>query len=142
MSKTRYVYRHGKRIAVETYIPPASQRQRRRRPFKVNWFKFPAWWIEVLHNAGAGARLLAPIVLAEAFKREYIKGDIVLSAVVTKMPRTTRKRAVEELVKLGLITVERNGNQALTVTSIQRAAPRKRMGSVPKTERCVPKTDG
>ena len=143
MSKTRYVYRHSKRILVETYTPPGPKHRRKHKPFKVNWFKFPAWWIEVLHNAGAGARLLALIVLAEAFTREYIKGDIVLSAAVTKMPRTTRKRAVEELVKLGLITVERNGNQALMVTSIQRAAPRKRMdGSVPRTERCVPKTDG
>jgi hypothetical protein len=141
MGKTRYVYKHGKRIAIEAYTPPGKH-QRKRKPFKVSWFKFPAWWIEVLHKAGAGGRLLAPIILAEAFKRDYIKGDIVLSSEVTKMPRTTRKRAVEELVKLGLITVERNGNRALTVTAIQQVAPRKQMGSVPKTDGCVPKTDG
>jgi hypothetical protein len=142
MGRTRYVYRHGKRIAVETYTPPGEKHRRTRKPFKVNWFKFPAWWVEVLHKAGAGARLLAPIILAEAFKREYIKGDIVLSSEVTRMPRTTRKRAAEELVKLGLITVERNGNRALTVTAVRRVAPQKRMGSVPQTERRVPQTDG
>ena len=74
MSKTRYVYRHSKRILVETYTPPGPKHRRKHKPFKVNWFKFPAWWIEVLHNAGAGARLLALIVLAEAFTREYLPG--------------------------------------------------------------------
>jgi hypothetical protein len=126
MGKIRYVHRHGKRIAVETYYPPgaAPARARKRKPFKVKWFKFPAWWIEVLHNAGAGARLLAPIILAEAFRRKYIGGDIVLSSEVTKMPPTTRKRAAKELVELGLITVEQNGNRAPTVVAVHFSRPK------------------
>jgi hypothetical protein len=120
MGKTQYAYTPalGRRVAVKSATPPRQLRKRERKLFKVEWFKHPAWWIEVLRNASAGAHLLASIVLAEAFRRKYIKGDIVLSSEMTKMPPTTRKRAAKELVELGLITVEQNGNRAPTVTSI------------------------
>ena len=120
MGKTQYAYSPalGRRVAVKSATPPKQLQKRERKPFKVKWFKHPAWWIEVLREASAGAHLLASIVLAEAFRRKYIKGDIVLSSEMTKMPPTTRKRAAKELVELGLITVEQNGNRAPTVTSI------------------------
>ena len=93
MGKTQYVYSPalGKRIAVESDTTQVAARKRKRKPFKVEWFKYPTWWIEALRKASAGAHLLAPIILAEAFKREYIGGDIVLSSELTKMPPTTRK---------------------------------------------------
>jgi hypothetical protein len=118
MGKPRYAYSPalGRRVAVKSATPP--EQPRKCKPFKVKWFKHPAWWIEVLRDASAGAHLLASIVLAEAFRRKYIKGDIVLSSEMTKMPPTTRKRAAKELVELGLITVEQNGNRAPTVTAI------------------------
>jgi hypothetical protein len=126
MGKIRYAYSPslGKRIAVEEYVPPnqrqAPARDKKRKPFEVEWFKYPACWIEVLRNASAGAHLLASIVLAENFRQEQIGGDIVLSAVVTKMSQTTRRRAVRELVELGLISVKQVGNGAPTVTAIYR----------------------
>jgi hypothetical protein len=128
MGKTRYAYSPalGRHVKVETKQPPP--RKRKRKPFKVSWFKFPAWWIEVLHKAGAGARLLAPIILAEAFKRAYIKGDIVLSSEVTKMPPTTRRRAIRDLVRLGLIAVEQNGNGAPIVVAIHHNKPGAEIG--------------
>jgi hypothetical protein len=118
MGKTRYVYAHGKRILVETAAPKSHMRAKRRKPFKVQWFRYPTWWIEVLRKAHGPARLLAPIILAEAFKREYIGGDIVLSSELTNMPPTTRKRAAKELVELGLIALEQNGNRAPIVTTV------------------------
>ena len=60
------------------------------------------------------------IVLEEAFKREHMRGDIVLSSEVTRMPQTTRRRAAKELVKLGLITIEQIGNGAPVVTGINK----------------------
>ena len=87
----------------------------------------------MLHNAGAGARLLALIILAEAFKREYMGGDIVLSAEVTKMPPTTRRRAAKEMVELGLITVEQAGNnRAPIVTTVHFNDPNRVRNRRPK----------
>ena len=93
MGKTRYIYRHGKRILVETLTPTAAPaRGKKRKPFKVAWFKFPGWWVSALRNASASAHQLALIILAEAFKREHVEGDIVLSAEVTKHPATSGER--------------------------------------------------
>jgi hypothetical protein len=118
-TKTRYVYRHGKRIEVEELVLPNQQRTRaKRKPFKVAWFKFPGWWVKALRGASASAHQLALIVLAEAFKQEHMKGDIVLSAKVTEMAHSTRQRAAKELVELGLITIEQNGRNANTVSAI------------------------
>jgi hypothetical protein len=121
MGKTQYAYSPalGRRVKIGI-VKSKKPRKRKRKPFKVNWFKFPTWWIEVLHHAGTGARLLAPIILAEAFKREHIGGNIVLSSEVTKMPQTTRRRAARELVKLGLITIAQIGNGAPIVTGVNK----------------------
>jgi hypothetical protein len=56
--------------------------------------------------------------LKEAFRREYVGGEIVLSTEVTGLSRKVRCRAVKKLVKLGLIEIEQNGNQATRVISI------------------------
>jgi hypothetical protein len=47
-----------------------------------------------------------------------VGGEVVLSAEVTKMFASTRKRAVKELVRLKLIKVSQHGNQAARVVSI------------------------
>lgn len=120
----RYVVRHGRRIAVETMPTPGAPSGRRKRkqqpkPFKARWIKVPRWWLEVLQDASASAHQLALIVLAEAFKRQYIRGEVVLSSEVTKMPHSTRRRAAKELVRLGLIGVEWNGKRASTISAIR-----------------------
>jgi hypothetical protein len=119
-----YIVRHGRRIAVETMpMPdaPSARRKRKQRPkpFKARWIQVPRWWLDVLQNASASAHQLALIILAEEFKRQYIWGKVVLSSEVTKMSPSTRRRAAKELVRLGLIRVEWNGNQAGIVSVIR-----------------------
>jgi hypothetical protein len=58
------------------------------------------------------------VILFEAFKREQVGGEIVLSATMTGMPRTTRRRATAELVKLKLIEIKQCGNGAVRVISL------------------------
>lgn len=127
MGKTGYAYSPalGRRVAVESTISTKQQpkRKRKRKPFEVDWVKYPAWWIEALRNASAGAHQLALVVLAEAFRREYIGGNIVLSVEVVKMSRATKMRAVRELVELGLIAVKQNGRQATVVSGIYTKKP-------------------
>ena len=135
MGRTRYAYSPalGRNVKVGTVAPKKPRkRKRKRKPFKVEWFKFPAWWVEALRDAGAGAHLLAEIVLAEAFRRAYVRGDIVLSSEMTKMPPTTRRRAVRELVELGLIAVEQVGNEAPTVVHVFRKQAAKNGCAAPK----------
>jgi hypothetical protein len=138
MSKTQYAYSRalGRRVKVET-LDTTKQLPRRNKPFKVKWVRFPLWWVGRLRNARASTFQLAFAVLAEAFKREYIGGDIVLSSEVTGMPRTTRMQAARELVELGLIGTTQKGHQATVVSHINYSYRR----SVLKTERRVLKPE-
>ena len=112
-----YVYRDGKKIAVDT-INTLTTAQRR-KPFEVSFVKLPAYWIERLERSNnPGTFKLAHRILKEVFKRRYVGGDIVLSTEVTGLSRKVRCRAVKELVRLGLIEIEQNGNQAVRVKSI------------------------
>ena len=112
-----YVYRDGKKIAVDTINTLATAQ--RRKPFEVSFVKLPACWIERLEGSNnPGTFKLAHRILKEAFKRRYVGGDIVLSTEVTGLSRKVRCRAVKELVRLGLIEIEQNGNQAVRVKSI------------------------
>jgi hypothetical protein len=112
-----FVLRHGKRIAVQT-VAPTPRKQR--KPFEVQWVKLPRHWIEALQGVDrASTYRLAHLILLEAFKREHVGGEIILSAAVTRgMPRNSKIRAAEELVALGLIKIERDGRKALRVTDI------------------------
>jgi hypothetical protein len=81
--------------------------------------KLPDYWIEQLQNSNSpGTFKLALRILKEAFKRSYVGGEIVLSSGTTGLSRKVRFKAVKELVKLGLIEIEQNGNQAVRVVSI------------------------
>jgi hypothetical protein len=114
-----FVTRHGRRVEVET-IEPKAPPPRRRRAFEAKYIKLPRHWITALLNTrSANTYRLATLILWEAFKREHVGGEIVLSAQVTRgMPRSTRIRAAEELVELGLIQVERDGYRALRVIRV------------------------
>jgi hypothetical protein len=94
------------------------RRAKKRKPFKAEFVMLPVRWIEALRRAKstAAAYELAHTLLVEAFKREYIGGEIVLSASVTDMPQTTRVRAAKELAKLGLIKLHQQGGQARRVS--------------------------
>jgi hypothetical protein len=54
----------------------------------------------------------------EAFRRQHVGGEIVLSTGATGLSRKVRSRAVKELLGLGLIEVEQHGNQAVRVTNL------------------------
>jgi|GEM_PF-1878506 len=114
-----YVYRDGKKIAVDT-INTLTTAQRR-KPFEVSFVKLPAFWIERLERSNnPGTFKLAHHILKEEFKRQLVGGEIVLSTEATRLSRKVRSRAVKELVRLGLIEIEQNGNRAVRVTHLFR----------------------
>jgi DNA-binding transcriptional regulator YhcF (GntR family) len=121
-----YVVRNGRRIAVDT-INTATP-AKKRKPFEVSFVKLPNFWIERLkHSNNPGTFKLAFQILKEAFKRQYVGGEIVLSTEATGLSRQVRARAVNELRELGLIETERSGNQAVRVkTIIEREEEKKR----------------
>jgi len=110
-----YVYAHGKRIRVGTLNTSSAKPPRKR--FRAIWLKFPMAWIEALQDATGAAWTLAAFILHEDFKRKHVGGDIVLSAA-TGLPRNTRRRAIKELVRLGLVQVDQSGHGAPRVTKI------------------------
>ena len=53
-----------------------------------------------------GTYQLALVILDKEFERQQTGKEIVLSSQVTGMPQTTRRRATQELVSLGLIQLK------------------------------------
>jgi Fic family protein len=96
-----------------------SATKKKRKRFKARWVKLTPRWAKALgQTKSVSTYQLAHIILFEAFKCEQTGGEVVLSATVTGMPTSTRKRAIKELVKLKLIKVSQRGNQAVRVVSI------------------------
>jgi hypothetical protein len=127
----KYVYRHGRRIAVETISAGAPGKKR--KPFSVQFVKLPGYWIKQLEQSNCpGTFKLAHRILKENFKRDCVGGgDIVLSSEATGLSRKVRSKAVKELIRLGLIKIEQNGNQAVRVIDIIfKEIQRKRIGPV------------
>jgi hypothetical protein len=113
----RCIVRNGRRIAIDTINTAAPVKYR--KPFKVQFVKLPDYWIERLERSKSpGTFKLAHRILKEAFKRDQVGGEIVLSTQVTGLSRNVRCKAIKELIKLGLIEIEQNGNQAVRVTNI------------------------
>src|SRR5262249_4787727 len=118
---TKYIHRHGKRIEIETLDigDNAFSKKKRRRIFRTQWVKLSRRWANALQQSkSVNTYQLAHTILFEAFKREQIGGEIVLSTAVTGMSRSTRRRAIDELVKLKLIEVQQCGNEAVKVVKI------------------------
>lgn len=100
-------------------IPSRPAVKKRRKRFETRWVKLKLRWVRALRQSkSVSTYQLAHTILFEAFKREQVGGEIVLSAEVTKMSASTRKRATKELVRLKLIKVSQHGNQAVRVISI------------------------
>ena len=120
------IFRNGRRIAIDT-INTATPARKKRKPFEVSFVKLPELWIERLRHARKVSTItLAHVILREAFKRQHVGGEIVLSTEATGLSRQVRARAVNELRELGLIETEQNGNQAVRVISILREKKRKK----------------
>ena len=112
--------KYRKWIEVVRLDPPdGGLRRKKRKPFKIDWVKLPNFWIERLERCRRlGTYKLALRILREAYKRQYTGGDVVLSAAATGLPQTTRRRAVKEMVELGLIRTKQDGNKAPTVMEL------------------------
>ena len=123
------IFRNGRRIAIDT-INTATPARKKRKPFEVSFVKLPKFWIDQLRHARKLSTItLAHVILHEAFKRQHVGGEIVLSTKATGLSRQVRARAVNELRELGLIETEQNGNQAVRVISIiERKEEKKRIG--------------
>jgi len=98
-----------------------GRRKRGKRPaFEPRWVRLPARWVRVLRRSkSASTYQLALTILIEAFKKEQVGGEIVLSMEVTGMPSSTRARAVAELVEFGLIRITQNGRRAVRVINLR-----------------------
>ena len=124
MVKTQYRYSPslGRRIAVETLNHPAADAGRRGKPkpFKADFVKLSNYWIEQLERSSHVATYkLANRILRETFKQQQRGGgEVILSAYVTGLPRSTRRRATKEMVDLNLIRIEQDGNKAVRVRGL------------------------
>jgi hypothetical protein len=111
------MYRHGKKIAVDSIN--ADSPAKKRGQFRVRFVKLPNSWMERLEQSHSpGTFKLAHRILREAFKRQQIGCEIVLSTEATGLSRKVRSNAVKELVGLGLIEIEQVGNRAVRVTNL------------------------
>jgi hypothetical protein len=111
-----YVIRNGQRIEV-VEVDIGLPQKKRHAPFKAQWVKLPREWVEALRRSkSASTKQLAMEVLLEAFKRERLGGEIVLSSAMTGMKRDAKLAASKELAKLGLIQIEQRVNQAMRVS--------------------------
>lgn len=108
----------AKWVEVGTVPEAKPPKKAKRKSFQVEWIQFPLAWRDALRRAkSAGTTYdLAFTILVEAFKCEWVGGEIVLSAETTKMTRCVRRRAAKELVELGLIW--KGGNSAFRVSII------------------------
>lgn len=115
-----FVMRQGKRIEVDT-LDTGHAPRRRRQTFEAKFVKVPAHWITALSRTKRTSTWqLAMVILAEAFKRKHLGGEIILSSQVTRMPHVTRYRATQELVRIGLIQLKPgNGRDAPRVLTVR-----------------------
>jgi hypothetical protein len=111
-----YIIRHGRRIEVVT-IDRGITPKPARKPFRARWVKVPTWWIHTLKQSRSVSTYeLALTILHEAFKRQHVGGEIVLSSAVTGMPSNTKMRAARELADLGLIELDQADKRAVRVS--------------------------
>jgi hypothetical protein len=111
----RYAIRNGRRFEIASELDLVLPKVKR-KDFQPKFVQVPVRWVEALRQSkNAGAYQLALVILLEAFQRERIGGEIVLSSEMTGMSGTIRRRAAQELERLGLIQLERRGKQALRV---------------------------
>ena len=113
-----HVNRSGKRIELDVLEPKTSARKKRAR-FEATWARLPRYWSDQLEQArGMTTYRLAHRVLHEAFKRQIIGGSVILSAEVTGLRHTSRRRAIEDMLRLRLFNIAQKGNQAAVVTEL------------------------
>jgi hypothetical protein len=105
------------RIISETKPEAAVQHkwEKQKKPFKAKFVQVPRRWLKALQRSrSASTYQLALKILLKRF--ESGDDEVKLSSAMAEMPRSTRRRAAQELVKLGLIKVRHGGKEALKAT--------------------------
>ena len=98
-----------------------TKTRKKKSEFKGRWVKLPFRWIERLRAAAASENTyrLALTILVENYKLEQMATkEIVLSGKVTGLPPMVRKRASDNLVRLGLIKIKRKTGRATRVVDL------------------------
>jgi hypothetical protein len=109
----------GRSVEVDEMPPDRAANGQRKPRFQAEWVKLPTAWIVTLRQTKSiSAVQLAMEILSAEFRRKHTGREIVLSAAMTGMPRTTRNRAARELARLGLIEVEMDSRQATRVVQV------------------------
>ena len=122
----KYVYRQGKKIAVDIINADALRKAQAFRGPVREAARLLDERLERSNNPGTFK--LAHRILKDAFKRQYVGGEMVLSTEATGLSRKVRFKAVKELVGLGLIQIKQTGNQAVRVTNLLLDKKRRRIG--------------
>ena len=122
---SRFKSKKQDRRSVEEIVAATTVSERppkkARKPFKSKFIQVPTFWCAALRGASGATHTMALVVLDEKHKRDYVGGDIVLSAEVTGMNKATRHRATRDMVQRGLFEVDQvgRGHSAPRVTSIR-----------------------
>jgi hypothetical protein len=95
-------------------------KKKSKQHFRVHWVKLPVPWVKALRRSkSVNTYRLALTILIEAFWRDQTGGELVLSTEVTGMHRNSKIRAMDELVRLGLIKIKRDGRRAVRIVIIR-----------------------
>jgi hypothetical protein len=105
--------RHGRTIAV-TVLDPIEVAPRKRGP---GFVKVPVIWIDKLAGQGASVYAVAFLLLHLNFKSYQRTFKLTNTAMERlKLSRFAKYRALDQLERLGLISVERRPGKAPLVT--------------------------
>jgi hypothetical protein len=115
-----YVYRHGRRIKVETITPPAPAQGKRRKAAKL-----AETWAKIPHGRGlklakqAGNPVLAVLLILEAAIHDAHSNQVKLTNSLLrlyKIGRQSKTRGLRQLTAAGVISVEGRGREAPVIT--------------------------
>jgi hypothetical protein len=118
MTERSFVYRHGRRIEVETILPPSHPPRRRR---KDTFAKVPLAKAAIMAKATKTTKAMVWVVVlyewwANKGKPFTLSNKRLAGYGVT---HDTKRRALRELEDAGLIAVEQNGKRAPVVTVVE-----------------------
>ena len=116
MGDVRYLMRHGRRIAVETVNSVVVPRPKEVEPF----VKVPLWWIAQATKAtNTGKALVCIELLYAAWKAKRSTFPLPSGRLLRLgISRDTKRRALYDLERAGLITVERPPRKSPIITLV------------------------
>jgi hypothetical protein len=116
---SRYVTRHGRRFEVETLETGAAPARRKRAPAKETFAKIPHNRGVALYAQIGGAPWVILLELDHLIFKSFGRNPVHLANQNLKavgMSRTAKRKALHQLQDAGVITVARQGREAVLVT--------------------------